>query len=323
MTTPPFARQAPQPRVRQLRPLLVLAVVASVLCALAPRRACAAPPSGFGTDPTDSATEEAFDDGEIDADDIVSRGASRRALARPNARVAPTWLSIGGFGSVRNDALHEVGIVVVLGFPLDRVVAPPPSTRLRPHFFGEGPAAVPSPSAPVVVSTPVTPRLARGAVAAAFRASGIAADDAVLDAFAARARLAGLLPETRLRALRTQDQSAKVDSLSDVQRTTDSAGANLWLEARLTWRLDRLVYSDDEPQLERLRADRVEARARIASKVLELLFRWQRAIVDTHQTLPTSPEGVEAALRVAEAEVALDVVTAGWFGATLAKRPIQ
>ena len=127
--------------------------------------------------------------------------------------------------------------------------------------------------------------------------------------------MSAALPETRLRALRSFDDRQRSDVVADQGRTYDTSGANLWLEARLTWRLDRLLYADDEPTLERVRLERQEARARIASHILELLFQWQRARIDLQTSPPRSRAELEATLRMLESEAALDVATAGWFTA--------
>ena len=54
---------------------------------------------------------------------------------------------------------------------------------------------------------------------------------------------------------RNEDQRLYTDATADTSRLRDSAGANLALEARLTWRFDRLLYADDEPSFERIVAE--------------------------------------------------------------------
>jgi len=93
----------------------------------------------------------------------------------------------------------------------------------------------------------------------------------------------------------------------------DAVGANLVLEARFTWRLDRLVYAGDEPTLERVRLERQDARSRLGTRTLEALFAWQRARLDETEAVTGSRDQIEAALRVAEGEANLDVLTGGWF----------
>jgi hypothetical protein len=161
-------------------------------------------------------------------------------------------------------------------------------------------------------------------VEAAWRSASLAPDDARLDAIVSRARWSAVLPETRLRAIRYDDQRLSTDASADTSRLRDSTGANLGLEARLTWRLDRLLYADDEPAFERMRLERHDARARIAGRVLEALFHWQRAWLEVRAAQAASREAreppnrpsrdeAEASLRVAEAEATLDVLTGGWF----------
>lgn len=173
----------------------------------------------------------------------------------------------------------------------------------------------------------LTPRLARSVVNAAWRASGIGSDDARLDAIVSRAHWSAILPETRLRAIR-YDNATLLSSLDDSGGTylRDSGGTNIGLEARLTWRFDRLLYSDDEPSFERIRLEQRDARSRVAAKSLELLFHWQRAQLDL-RTLPPSQIGTrdeaDVVLRVMETEAALDVVTNGWFTTHRPKRGVS
>ena len=151
---------------------------------------------------------------------------------------------------------------------------------------------------------------------AAWRASGLGVDDERIDAMVARARASGLLPETRLRAMRLfSDNAHENTATTDTQSFYTASGERLWLEARLTWRFDRLLYADDEPTLERVRLERQDARARLAAHALELLFAWQRAELDRAATAPGSREMLEATLRSAEAEARLDALTGGWFTA--------
>jgi hypothetical protein len=190
-----------------------------------------------------------------------------------------------------------------------------------------------------------SPELARACVAAAWRTAGLGADDAAIDDLVSRSRASALFPETRLRAMRLWDDAAHATTLATTNDTTyyDAIGANLVLEVRLTWRLDRLLYAGDEASLERVRLERKEARARLAARTLEALFAWRRARVDAWRRaqddawrraqddawrparddarLPTGRDGRDGDerqaaatwLQVAEAEATLDVLTGGWF----------
>jgi len=273
-----------------------LTVVTLLVLSCLTRPARAAPWFGWG----EGSDEERYADGDVDFDDLLVR-APHLAPRRTSA----TFVALTAFGHERRDGPGEVGVLLLAGMPLERLMPSAERGSPKPRLVL---AAAPR-SAEFALSSP----LARAAVGAALQASGLGDGEAEA-AMASRARLAALLPEARLRAMRTTDQTARVDSASDEQRTTDAIGANLWLEARLTWRFDRLVYADDEPQLERIRGDRLEARAKLAMRTVELLVKWHRAKEEARLAPPDGPEEREAELRALEAAVALDVLTAGWFG---------
>jgi hypothetical protein len=243
---------------------------------------------------------------------------------------AGSWFTLAGFSRVFT-ARREVAVMAVLGLALDRIAAGPV------HAVSDRPAppTPPTPPAPSTAPPPPTPPpprpkpevrlvldapLARGAVAAAWRAAGLGVDDAKIDAIVARARLSAVLPETRLRVMRMIDDGTHTDPYTtEDPRYYGYAGTNLWLEARLTWRLDRLLYSDDEPTLERVRLERIDARTRVASKILDLVFQWQRAVLDEKDAPPGTREELDAHVRAMEAEIALDVLTGGWFARARAR----
>jgi len=298
--------------------------VAFAIAVLGPRSEVAAAPRTLPL-------EEAVLDRELDAEDVVGRTSAGRAVL-PRTLGGETWVSVVGF-TRRSTASEEreVGGLVVVGFPFDRVMragrsSPPALVRVTSRAAQAAPV---TPGDAADASLTLTPRLARAAVSAAWRAAGLGADDARLDGIVSRARWSAILPETRLRAVRFDDERLTTDATTDANRLRDSAGANVGLEARLTWRLDRLVYADDEPAFERMRLERHDARSRVAGRVLEALFHWQRACLelrwaqaaarDAREPARTREE-TEAALRVLEAEAALDVQTAGWFSSWKAER---
>jgi hypothetical protein len=219
----------------------------------------------------------------------------------PVAAPAGPELSLLMFHSVPSAAasgVMETGVVAQLTIPWDRIAKRPP--------LAEGPTRV------------VTARgfslsswLARQVVRATWATSGLGTDDAHLDAMIRRARLSALLPEVRVRAARTDDaREAQSDVTDDTARTSATLGARFYMEGRLTWRLDRLAFADEEPGVERIRLERVELRSRLALRALEALFAWQRAELDARDG-----DSAEAALRLLEAETTLDVLTGGWFSA--------
>lgn len=218
-------------------------------------------------------------------------------------------LQIVGFAE-RSGGAGTLGAFLILGLPLEKWVAGGRAVRA----VTEGPPLVPIQTAP---ATPVlTPLVARQVVAAAWRAVGLGADDGRLDAMLTRARWSGLLPEVRLRVVRSDRRTDA--TAQDV--TSDTWGATQFYEARATFRLDRLLYADDEPQVERLRLDRQEARARVATKVMAELSKWVRARAEEAVAPLDSDARLDALLKVMESELTLDVMTGGWFSTWEAER---
>jgi hypothetical protein len=220
-----------------------------------------------------------------------------------------SWISVSGFADHRQLGNRELGLMASVGVALDR--GGPALTRAQDRVPivavapPEGSAMHPLPR------LPITRDVARGVVAAAWRTSGVGADDERLDSMISRARIGAILPETRLRVMRRIDDELDEVPASSAYYYPDSV--DTWLEARFTWRLDRLMFVDEEPAIERLRIDRAEARVRIATRVLAVLADWQRAWVDL-RTLPAdAPASLDGTLRMADAEATLDVFTAGWF----------
>ena len=115
--------------------------------------------------------------------------------------------------------------------------------------------------------------------------------------------------------MRLMTDAAHSTTLATTDGTTyyDAVGANLVLELRMTWRFDRLLYAGDEPGLERARLLRQEARSRLAARALEVLFGWQRAVVDAQAAPAGSQDELDAELHASEAQATLDVLTDGWF----------
>jgi hypothetical protein len=167
---------------------------------------------------------------------------------------------------------------------------------------------------PIAIPLIVSPDAARIAVRAALRHAKLLDPAARVDALATRARTSALLPELRFRVSRLVDEEQQLSPTEyDAGRITASGGTSLWLEARATWRLDRLVFTDDEVALERMRHDRYEAQAKLTERVLALLFAWQKARA-LELSPGKSPEAqLTARLAALEAEASLDVLTDGWF----------
>jgi hypothetical protein len=285
------------PRVTRAR--RVAQLLATVACVAAAREARA--------EPWTSAPEDVFVDGDRDAFDPVP--------GRPGAqggRGAGLYVALSG-SLRRTPSSEERAAYVVLGLPLDALLDGRPRAPIPQHaLYTDVGIAPANPAAAPGELPPPSPLLARAVARAALRAAGVEDGHARLDDLASRARKSALLPETRLRATRYVDDRASVDALPEQSRLVDSSSHTVGLEARLTFRLDRLVFADEETHLERARLDLETFRARLTSKALELLFRHHRARLAAARAVADA-EREERAAEVAELAAALDALTAGYF----------
>jgi hypothetical protein len=164
----------------------------------------------------------------------------------------------------------------------------------------------------------IRPRLARRTVARALAHAGYDAARRRLDGLSSRARSSAALPELRLRGGRSIDQSLRLSpTTSDPFRYTETGGADLFFEARLSWELDRLVFSSSELSIERLRRQRGQDARDLIEDVLDDLFAWQRARLRIADPAAGPLEREVAIIEALEAAVRLDILTGGWFSEQL------
>jgi hypothetical protein len=292
--------------------LLPALAVSVVLCL--PRGARADPVQETPTG--ENVIDDQVADGDMDEEDRAMMGLGSHVL--PGRAGPDSWVSLVGFTRELLSGRNDVGGMVVVGLSLDRLAARPThmlSQQSRPDAPTAAPVPTPLPRGSSLRRVLVSPSLARACVAAALHASGLGVDDSLIDALLTRARESAWLPETRLRAMRLVADSSRATTLATTDGTNyyDTLGTHLVLELRLTWRFDRLVYAGDEPAIERARLERQAARARLAERTLEVLFTWQRALVEGEGLPAGSEQESEERLRVAEARATLDVLTDGWF----------
>lgn len=171
-----------------------------------------------------------------------------------------------------------------------------------------------------LAGSPAMAALARGSVRAALAAASSKVFEDRFDDMSTRARVSGLVPELRLRLAHVVDEDQSLAPTEyDPERITASGGTSLWMEGRATFRLDRLVYADDEVAIERLRADRVKLERDIADEVLNVFGQWQRARAMVASELVAPDDKDKAFIDMAVAEARLDALTDGWFGQALTK----
>ena len=257
-----------------------------------PSAAVATPPS----DRRSSKRASAPPSGSAPVKTSPERGASPRITPAASARKQPAAAAV-----VDRDPDLDPELDAEPGTDTDDDAGPAPSE----------PASPPAPA--------LTPDLARGAARAACKAAKLDEAEARLDALASRAKTSALLPELRLRATRAIDETESLTPTEyDPARRTASGSATTWLEARATFRLDRLVFADDEIAVERQRMARAAARERLVDRVLDLLDAWQRARAAAVDPEAEPAAQARAALAIASSEASLDVLTDGWFSKAIA-----
>lgn len=237
-----------------------------------------------------------------------------------------TELGIGVTWAKRPEGSDLAGHVT-LSIPTDAVLSPRKAKQQASDADDEKDAPPhldrhPRPSAPLLPR--IGSRDARSAIAAALARAGVDEHMGDLDDLSARARWSALLPELRLRATRLLDESSSFSPTSyDPDRTTSSGGASLWLEARVGWRLDRLVFAEEEVRIQRLRDGVADERREVTRLTLAAFFAWQKAAQRARDPFADTASCIDAWLREGELEAELDVTTGGWFARWRARqRPL-
>ncbi len=148
----------------------------------------------------------------------------------------------------------------------------------------------------------------REVVAAALRHAGL--DGAPERGMRRRARLAAALPTLSIKAAR---DTSWVEA--DGARVVGDVEQSEVLEARASWRLDRLVFDGAELRVAALAQQRARARAALAAQVTALFYKRRAAQLEA---LWSEPESVEAEIRrdlaLEELSAQLDALTGGWWG---------
>jgi len=248
--------------------------------------------------------------------DRIARGDRTRAPRAPHG-----WPSLGE-DSMKNNSKWLGRSAAAWLVPLGLTVAvsasgkdppkgaSPPTSVSTPSV----PSVVPSPPASVSASiaAPEPPQSAtiRQLIVAAWRVAGLDREEVAAD-LASRARTSALVPHLQVRVHRGVNGGSRVYSYDTGDHFSTLDSTQTLVEARLSWRLDRLVFADEEVSIERLKLDRAELKQKVASRVIDLTLRWQRArrAAADSDRLPVERE--EAALVATEALLALDAYTDG------------
>lgn len=256
--------------------------------------------------------------GEAEEPSVLEEDPRRPELELDAPPTGSLWLAVTGAFRVADDdsgrASQGQGMVL-LGGSIDDVVK---GTTVRQHLaLAKTQSDEPAPphDAPAEAHRP-QPKgpLALACVRAAIEAAGVPRELERLDDASTRARVSGLVPELRLRVARVVDEDQSLSPTEyDPERITASGGSSVWIEGRATFRLERLVFADEEVALEKMRSERRKLEREIADDVLKSFAAWQRA--SGALATPDIDDETRAKLdieRVVE-ETRLDVLTNGWF----------
>jgi hypothetical protein len=137
---------------------------------------------------------------------------------------------------------------------------------------------------------------------------------------ATRSRAAASLPDVRLRAGTSRDESLRLaPTVNDPARFTQSGATDLWFEARLSWSLGRALFHDDEIRIERLRDSARKERSEVGQRVVSALVEWQKQDQLSRSEYLTDEQHGRARLARLAAEIELDLLTDGWFSRHVAQ----
>jgi hypothetical protein len=254
------------------------------------------------------------------------------ALASPSDSALTLWLS----GNYRERQGEQQSWTALLGLTVafDRLHAPREVADIPPRVAEPPAPTQPPPEPPPSSTRESAPEIRRqleapaaapqdwqlsaafvqAAVRAALRAQRATEREARFDSLGARSRASAALPELRLGAGRSTDQTVRLTpTTDDPYRYTQAGGADLWLEARVSWQLDRLLFAREELSVERLRDAHYQAKWKRAQAVVDALFAWQKALLEARDPERTPQEQLLAQLRAAHQAALVDTLTGGWF----------
>lgn len=201
-----------------------------------------------------------------------------------------------------------------------RTIAETPEGEPEPTEPPEEPVRERRPAARIPLAVHFDSAFVRAVVREAERLRGYPRARSRLDGLDTRARVAALLPELSLRAVRSTDRSLRLTpSGAERYELTQAGGDDLLFEARASWKLDRLVFADEELRVEHLRAAYADAKDKLVLTVLKHLFSFQHARAKLRSEALDAEAELTLELELFEAQAALDVLTDGFFSRILAR----
>jgi hypothetical protein len=257
-------------------------------------------------------------------DDLLTGALTPRPEIAWSPRVAPWWaawlpqLTVAG-GALLSRGRRDIQTVAFASFPLN---APTPRRSFR-LVADNIEVPVPQEPRPVEVTMPTDPDADCLAVARGKAISLAMVEPDRARSYVDRARHAAWLPELRLRVDRRFGRSESLDVPSTSTSTSSPLGVDtvddVRYEARVTWDLARLVFSNDELAAQAQTMHMAEMRRDIEVTVSRLYFERRRLRLERLSS-SASERTVRRELRVREIEAELDALSGGGFSQCTSRR---
>jgi hypothetical protein len=256
-------------------------------------------------------------------DNLMATSLTPRPQFSRGPRVAPWWaawlpqLTVAG-GALLARGRRDIQTVALASFPLD---APTPRRSLR-LVADNSEVPVPQEPRPIEVTLPPDPDAHCLALTRGKAVSLAMVEPERARSYVDRARHAAWLPELRLRVDRRFGRSESLDVPSTATSTTSPLGVDtvddVRYEARVTWDLARLVFSNDELAAQAQTMHMAEIRRDIEVTVSRLYFERRRLRLE--RLSAGAERTVRRELRVREIEAELDALSGGGFSQCTAGR---
>ncbi len=161
---------------------------------------------------------------------------------------------------------------------------------------------------------PISPSLMDQVLQEALKNSHFSNTNSAINQLKSASKTSALLPEIRFRALRNTSEDLTMSPTEyDPNRTTVAGGISWGLDLRVGWKLDKLIFSDEHIQLEKMRKDLAEEKKKFQLEIIDLLSDWQTAWAMEHNSMATDEQIFANRLKRAKIESTLHLYTNGWF----------
>ena len=140
-----------------------------------------------------------------------------------------------------------------------------------------------------------------------------------------RARVSGAVPEVRLRGVVGIDRTTSSEDAIGIYpgETTTRGGRDSLVEARLTFRLDRLVFGSQEPSLARQLSQQELRKAERIESAVQAVQQWYQTVLASARSDLTDEERFSLFEQQQSHLVRAHLLTGGWFEGTATLRRLN